>query len=101
MRAVVLREHGGPEVLKVEEIPTPTPGPGEVRVRVRACALNHLDIWVRRGIPGAPFHLPTISGADISGEVDALGAETWQLDQKETDTPIGRGNLRMVSGGLS
>ena len=92
MKAVVLREHGGPEVLRVEDIATPEPGAGEVRVRVRACALNHLDIWVRRGIPGAPFHLPTISGADIAGEVDALGpgVEGWS-----TGDPV------MVAPGVS
>jgi len=73
MRAVVIREHGGPEVLRVEEVPDPAPGPGEVVVRVRACALNHLDIWVRRGIPGAPFHLPIITGADVAGDVHAIG----------------------------
>ncbi|MDP6944333.1 MAG: zinc-binding dehydrogenase [Myxococcota bacterium] len=73
MRAVVIREHGGPEVLRVEEVPEPTPGPGEALVRVRACALNHLDIWVRRGIPGAPFHLPITTGADVSGDIEALG----------------------------
>jgi NADPH:quinone reductase-like Zn-dependent oxidoreductase len=75
MRAVLLREHGGPEVLRVEEVPDPTPGPGQVVVRVRACALNHLDIWVRRGIPGAPFHLPMITGADIAGDVHSVGAD--------------------------
>jgi len=73
MRAILLREHGGPEVLKVEEVPDPQAGPGQAVVRVRACALNHLDIWVRKGLPGAPFHLPTISGADISGDIHALG----------------------------
>ena len=73
MRAVIVREHGGPEVLRLEELPDPTPGPGEVVVRVRACALNHLDVWHRKGIPGAPFLLPCITGADISGDVEALG----------------------------
>jgi len=73
MRAAIVREHGGPEVIRVEEIPTPEPGPGEVAVGVRACAINHLDLWVRRGIPGAGFHLPRIGGADIAGEVVALG----------------------------
>ena len=51
MKAVVLHRHGGPEVLELAELPTPEPGPGEVRVRVRAVAMNHLDLWVRKGWP--------------------------------------------------
>jgi len=73
MRALVITEHGGPEVLRVQTIPRPEPGPLEVRIRVRACALNHLDLWVRRGVPGAPFHLPITPGSDVAGDVDALG----------------------------
>jgi hypothetical protein len=73
MRAVVIREHGGPEVLAITEVPTPEPGFGQVRVRVRACALNHLDLWIRRGLPGAPWKLPRITGADVAGDIDALG----------------------------
>ncbi len=74
MKAIVLREHGGPDVLHAEELPTPEPGPGEVRVQIRAVALNHLDLWVRRG--GPAFHLayPHRLGADIAGVVDAVGA---------------------------
>ena len=73
MKAVVIREHGGLEALRIEDIPTPAPGPGEVAVHVRACALNHLDVWVRKGVPGAPFHLPLISGSDVAGEISELG----------------------------
>jgi len=73
MQAVVLREHGGPEVLKLEEVPTPEPGPGEVRVRIRAVALNHLDIWVRRGGPAFKLEYPHRLGSDIVGEIDAVG----------------------------
>ena len=73
MKAVVVREHGGAEVLRIEERPVPEPGHGEVRVRVRAVALNHLDVWVRRGVPGHPFPLPIVPGCDVAGEVDALG----------------------------
>ena len=74
MRAVVVREHGGPEVLRLEDVPDPSVSPGHAVVRVRACALNHLDVWHRRGIPGAPFLLPCITGADIAGDVESLGA---------------------------
>jgi NADPH:quinone reductase-like Zn-dependent oxidoreductase len=74
MRAVTLRKHGGPEVLTVEDLPTPEPGPGEVRVRVEAVALNHVDIWVRRGMPHLKLEYPFLLGADVAGVVDALGA---------------------------
>jgi NADPH:quinone reductase-like Zn-dependent oxidoreductase len=73
MRAVTIREHGGPEVLQLEEIPDPEVGPGQVRVRVRACALNHLDLWVRRGLPGLRLRYPHVLGADLAGEVESLG----------------------------
>ena len=52
MNALFFREHGGLDVIQYGDVPDPTPGPGEVLVRVRACAINHLDIWVRRGWPG-------------------------------------------------
>jgi NADPH:quinone reductase-like Zn-dependent oxidoreductase len=71
--AVVLRQHGGPEVLARETIELPEPGPREVRVRVRAVALNHLDLWVRRGLPHLKLEYPHRLGADIAGEIDALG----------------------------
>jgi NADPH:quinone reductase-like Zn-dependent oxidoreductase len=71
--AVVLRAHGGPEVLVRETIDLPEPGPREARVRVRAVALNHLDLWVRRGMPNLKLDYPHRLGADVVGEVDALG----------------------------
>jgi len=74
MRAVVIRAHGGLDVLQIEDVPTPEPGPLEALVRVRAVALNHLDLWIRQGVPGAGFHLPATTGADVAGEVVALGA---------------------------
>ena len=67
MKVVRFHEHGALEVLRYEEVPDPEPGPGEVLVRVRACALNHLDLWQRRGIPGVP--LPHCPGSDVAGEV--------------------------------
>ncbi len=73
MKAIVIRENGDPSVLRYEDVPDPVPGPGEVVVRVRAVAMNHLDLWIRRGVPGAPFHLPAITGADVSGVVHAAG----------------------------
>lgn len=73
MKCVVIREHGGPEALLQEERPEPDPGPGQARVRVEAVALNHLDVWVRRGVPGHPFPLPIVPGCDIAGTLEALG----------------------------
>src|SRR5262249_32590930 len=71
--AVVLRTHGGPEVLTRETIDLPEPGPREVRGRVRAVALNHLDLWVRKGLPNLKLEYPHRLGSDFVGEVDALG----------------------------
>ena len=73
MRAVQIHEHGGPEVLKLVELPDPTPGPGEVLAKVLAVSVNHLDLWVRRGMPGMPLPLPMIPGCDGTGEVVEVG----------------------------
>ncbi len=73
MQAVVFSEHGGPEVLRYTEVAEPKINATEVLVRVRACALNHLDLWVRRGLPGIKIPLPHIPGSDISGEVARVG----------------------------
>ena len=69
MKAVRFHEHGGPEVLRFEDAPDPAPAPGRAIVRIRACALNHLDLFERRGLDRVPLPLPHISGSDISGEV--------------------------------
>ena len=74
MRAIIFSQHGGPEVLKYTEVPDPTITPNEVLVEVRACALNHLDVWVRQGLPGIKIPLPHILGNDIAGVVREAGA---------------------------
>jgi NADPH:quinone reductase-like Zn-dependent oxidoreductase len=71
MKAVRIHEFGGPEVLTYEEIPDPQLRKDQVLVRVRACALNHLDVWVRKGLPGVK--MPHILGSDIAGEVAEIG----------------------------
>ena len=71
MKAVRIHEDGGPEVLRYEDAPDPVAGPGEVLIGLRAASLNHLDIWLRRGLPSAPK--PRILGADGAGVVVALG----------------------------
>jgi len=71
VKAVRIHEDGGPEVLVYEDVPDPAPGPGEVLVALRAASLNHLDVWVRKGLPSVPK--PRIMGADGAGVVAALG----------------------------
>ena len=80
MKAIRFHDHGGPEVLRLEEVPDPVIGPGEALVRVRACALNHLDLWQRRGLRRVAIPLPHISGSDVSGMV---------VDSKGGDLPAG------------
>ena len=69
MKATRFHHHGGPEVLRYEDAPDPVPAPGRAIVRVRACALNHLDLWQRRGLDRVSIPLPHISGSDVAGEV--------------------------------
>ena len=71
MKAVRIHEDGGPEVLRLEDVDDPTAGPGEVLVSLRAAGLNHLDVWVRKGLPSVPK--PRILGADGAGVVAVLG----------------------------
>jgi NADPH:quinone reductase-like Zn-dependent oxidoreductase len=78
MHAVIFHQHGGPEVLQYAEVPDPKIEADEVMVEVRACALNHLDIWVRGGLPGITIPLPHILGNDIAGVVREVGGlATW------------------------
>jgi NADPH:quinone reductase-like Zn-dependent oxidoreductase len=74
MKAVAINQHGGPEVLKQMELPEPEMAQNEVLVRVRAVALNHLDLWVRRGLPGLKLAFPHVLGSDIAGEVARVGS---------------------------
>ena len=73
MRALRIHDHGGLERLVFEDLPDPVPGPGEVRLKVAATSLNHLDLWVRRGVPGHRFPLPITPGCDAAGWVERLG----------------------------
>ena len=72
MKAIRIHEDGGPEVLRYEDAPDPAPGDGDVLIRLRAASLNHLDVWVRKGLPSVPK--PRILGADGAGIVEELGA---------------------------
>lgn len=73
MKAVAISAHGGPEVLEVTDLPDPVIDDNEVLIRVKACSLNHLDVWIRRGLPGLKFSTPHVLGADISGVVAQVG----------------------------
>src|SRR3984957_11240658 len=79
MKAIVYGEHGGPEVLKYVEVAEPAGGVGEVLVRVRACALNHLDLWLRKGVPSLKIPLPHIPGSDVAGEVRRGGVRVTNV----------------------
>lgn len=71
MKAAIFREFGGPEVLLYEDVPDPQPRKDQVLIRVKACAMNHLDLWVRKGLPGVK--LPHILGSDVAGEIVEVG----------------------------
>ena len=94
MKASIFREFGGPEKLVYEDVSVPSIGRDEVLVRVRACALNHLDIWVRQGIPAYKLILPHISGCDISGVVESVGDDV-------DITRIKQGDRVIIAPGLS
>lgn len=80
MKALRIHAHGGPEVLSHDEVPEPdAPGPGEVLVRVLAVSVNHLDLWVRRGMPGFSVEFPRVLGCDGTGEIVEVGAGVTHL----------------------
>jgi NADPH:quinone reductase-like Zn-dependent oxidoreductase len=72
MKAIRIHAHGGLEQLRIDDLPAPTPGPRQVLIEIKAAALNQLDLWVRKGIPGVP--LPVIMGADAAGVVREVGS---------------------------
>jgi NADPH:quinone reductase-like Zn-dependent oxidoreductase len=80
VKAVYLERFGGPDVLTFGDRPAPSVKPGEALVRVRACALNHLDLWVRAGLPGLEPEMPHILGNDVAGEIVELGAGVTHLN---------------------
>jgi NADPH:quinone reductase-like Zn-dependent oxidoreductase len=76
-----MHEHGGVEVLKHEEAPDPNPGGHDAIVKVKACSVNHLDIWIRQGLPGVKVNLPHILGCDVSGVVENVGMNVHGIQQ--------------------
>ena len=81
MKAVRFHRHGGPDVLQYEEAPDPEPNSDEALVRVKACALNHLDLWARNGLPNVAIPLPHISGSDIAGVIEQVPPEEKQINE--------------------
>lgn len=79
MKALAFHEHGGLDRLRYQDVPDPAIGPADVLVRVRACALNHLDLFVREGLPGFRLPLPFWTGCDIAGEVAQVGAAVREV----------------------
>jgi NADPH:quinone reductase-like Zn-dependent oxidoreductase len=87
MKAVAIHEHGGPETLRLQDLPDPRPRRGEVVVRVRACGVNNLDTQIRRGIPGVAIPFPHVLGCDVAGEVLEVG----EPDEGFTTGGVARG----------
>ena len=81
MKAIRFHQHGGLEVLKYEDVPEPEILENEVLVRVKACALNHLDLWLRVGVRAWPLEMPHILGSDIAGEVVEVGSLAKRVRQ--------------------
>lgn len=92
MRAILFNHHGGLEVLKYSEIPTPKIREDEALIEVEACGLNHLDIWVRQGMPGVQIPMPHIPGCEMVGKVEKLGSKV---------THVKKGQRVLVSPGIS
>jgi NADPH:quinone reductase-like Zn-dependent oxidoreductase len=99
VKAIRIHEDGGPEVLRYEEAPDPEPGPDQVLVRLRAASLNHLDIWVRKGLPSVPK--PRILGADGAGIVEVAG-NGFEAGQRVVINPgvIENGRMHVVGEAL-
>lgn len=105
MKAMVIKAQGGLENLVYDEWPDPVARAKDVIVRVRACGLNHLDIFVRRGMPGFPVPMPFVSGGDIAGEISALGGEVtdWKIGDRVVVQPMTADGMmgEEVPGGMA
>src|SRR5512133_2608483 len=108
MKAVLFRQHGGPEVLEYTDFPTPEPKPGEALIRLHAAALNRMDVMVRNGWPGLRLELPHINGADGAGEVVSINPPSPSLregsgvrvgDQVVIDANLGCGKCEYCRAG--
>lgn len=103
MKAVRFHRHGGPEVLRYEDAPDPAPDADEALVKVKACALNHLDIWARNGLPNVEIPMPHISGSDVSGVVEWVPPEEKEFrrgDEVVMNPGVGCGRCEKCLLGL-
>ena len=103
MKAVVFSQHGGPEVLQYEDVPKPKPGAGEVLLQVKAASINHIDIFLRRGMPGVKVPMPKIVGSDAAGIVSEVGTGVSGLSvgQRVTINPgISCGHCEFCAAGF-
>ncbi len=101
MRAAIFHENGGPDVVRIENVDVPEPGPGAVLLRVEAAAMNHLDLWVRRGLP-IETTMPHIGGSDVAGRIEATGPAVQDLDRSTryvVDPSIGCGECEWCRRG--
>src|SRR2546422_1183594 len=103
MKAVLFHTHGGPDVLKYEDVPDPKPGFGEVLIEVKATSINHVDIFLRRGMPGIKIPMPKIVGSDAAGVIRELGEDVSGLSagQRVTINPgIACGRCEFCAAGF-
>src|ERR1051325_6434395 len=103
MKAVVFSQHGGPEVLQYMEVTDPRPGRGEVLIEVKATSINHIDIFLRRGMPGIKVAMPKIVGSDAAGVIRELGVDVHGLSvgQRVTVNPgISCGRCEFCTAGF-
>ena len=100
MKAVLFRQHGGPEVLEYTDFPTPEPKPGEALIRLRAAALNRMDVLVRNGWPGIKLELPHINGADGAGEIVALRGAPAETKRGNGENKLESGDRVVINANL-
>jgi NADPH:quinone reductase-like Zn-dependent oxidoreductase len=103
MRAVIFNQHGGPEVLQHTVVPDPKPGPADVLIEVKATSINHIDVFLRRGMPGVKVPMPKIVGSDASGIIREVGSDVagLKVGQRVTINPgIGCGHCEFCAAGF-
>src|SRR5436190_3684287 len=103
MKAVVFHQHGAPDVLKYEDVPDPKPGRGDVVIEVKAASINHIDIFLRRGMPGIKVPMPKIIGSDAAGVIREIGLEVsgLRIGQRVTINPgISCGHCEFCAAGF-
>jgi NADPH:quinone reductase-like Zn-dependent oxidoreductase len=101
MKAWQIAQHGDLSALQWMDLPDPTPAPGQARVRIRAVGLNHLDLWVRKGVPGHRFPLPLIPGCDISGEIESFGPLSSEQEKVLKERGLEIGAPTLINPGIS